>query len=172
MLEAVDGSARLEVQDAEPELSRERLELLAIVRGLEALDQPSAVTIVTSSRYIQRGLHHGLAVWRDNDWQWERFGELAPVKNADLWRRVDHALRFHRVRCRVVDAPSEAPVEVPSPAAPAAATPAALPRLASPKRPTPRRVRLLGRLGRTLDNWVHGVASLWPKARLADAPAY
>ena len=49
VLESVDGSSKLEATDEEPELDPERLELLAIVRGLEALDQPSQVTLVTRS---------------------------------------------------------------------------------------------------------------------------
>jgi ribonuclease HI len=77
------------------------LQLLAVVRGLEALEQPSRVTLITHSRYVDRGIRNGIAVWRHNDWQWERFGEFAPVKNRDLWKRVDRAMRFHKVHCRV-----------------------------------------------------------------------
>jgi ribonuclease HI len=98
----------LEAGDFESELGGERLELLAVVRGLEALEQPSQVTLVTPSRYVQRGLRYGLPPWRENQWRWERFGELTPVKNADLWQRVDRALEFHRVDCRVwrLDSPA------------------------------------------------------------------
>ena len=100
VLEAVDGSAALEVADHEAESEVERLELLAVIRGLEALDQPSRVTLVTRSRYVSHGLRFGLSEWRENGWQWERFGQFVPVKNGDLWRRIDHALHFHRVDCR------------------------------------------------------------------------
>jgi ribonuclease HI len=100
VLEALDGSAKVEVADSEPDIRGERLELLAVVRGLEALDQPSKVTLVTPSRYVSRGISHGLSDWRQNDWQWERHGEMVPVKNRDLWQRVDRALEFHRVECR------------------------------------------------------------------------
>lgn len=100
VLEAVDGSARFEAADEEPDAEPERLELLAVVRGLEALDQPSRVTLVTPSRYVSRGFRFGLNEWRENDWLWERFGEMAPVKNGDLWRRVDRAMRYHKVECR------------------------------------------------------------------------
>ena len=51
LLKATDGSAELEAADAEPETQGERLELLAVVRGLEALEQPSRVTLVTPSKY-------------------------------------------------------------------------------------------------------------------------
>ncbi|MCO6455762.1 MAG: hypothetical protein J5I93_10745 [Pirellulaceae bacterium] len=100
-LESVHGDLRLSAGDFEAAVSGERLELLAVVRGLEALDQPSRVTLVTPSRYVHRGLRFGLSPWRDNQWRWECFGELAPVKNADLWRRVDRALDFHRLECRL-----------------------------------------------------------------------
>jgi ribonuclease HI len=100
VLQASDGSTRIEVKDAEPQTHGERLELLAVVRGLEALEQPSRVTLVTSSRYVSRGLTYGLRDWRDNNWQWERHGSMAPIKNHDLWRRLDRALDFHRVECR------------------------------------------------------------------------
>ncbi|HKD36479.1 MAG TPA: RNase H family protein [Pirellulales bacterium] len=100
VLEAIDGSAKVEVADSELDIRGERLELLAVVRGLEALDQPSKVTLVTPSRYVSRGISQGLPDWRQNDWQWERHGEMVPVKNRDLWQRVDRALEFHRVECR------------------------------------------------------------------------
>ncbi|MFO0871168.1 MAG: RNase H family protein [Pirellulales bacterium] len=100
VLEATDGSTVLEAEDCEAETDQERLELLSVVRGLEALDEPARVTLVTSSRYVSHGLRFGLAEWREAEWQWERFGELVPIKNQDLWRRVDQALRYHSVDCR------------------------------------------------------------------------
>ncbi len=100
VLQSVDGSEQLEVADAEPDVQGERLELLAVVRGLEALAQPSRVTLVTPSKYVNRGLVYGLKEWRTNDWQWEHFGEMVPVKNRDLWQRVDQALTFHQLECR------------------------------------------------------------------------
>src|SRR5690606_23293920 len=78
----------------------ERLELLAVVRGLEALDGPARVTLVTKSRYVSRGLRFGMTEWRANDWQWERFGRVVPVKDHDLWQRIDRALLFHQVECQ------------------------------------------------------------------------
>ena len=99
-LESVDGTDKLEAAEDEPHLDGQRLELLAVVRGLEALDQPSRVTLVTSSRYVSRGLRFGLDAWRGNDWKWERYGKMTPVNDRDLWRRVDRALQYHSVECR------------------------------------------------------------------------
>lgn len=70
VIEAADGSAKFEAADSEPHTRGERLELLAVVRGLEALDQPSQVTIYTPSRYVHRGLRFGLPEWRSSGWQW------------------------------------------------------------------------------------------------------
>jgi ribonuclease HI len=99
-LQMANGEDQFVASDTEPGTQSERLELLAVVRGLEALDQPSRVTLVTRSRYVSRGLRAGLPAWRESGWQWERFGKMVPVKNRDLWQRVDQALKFHHVQCR------------------------------------------------------------------------
>ena len=104
VLEQLDGPERLEAADSELAINRERLALLSVVRGLEALEQPSQVTLVTTSRYVSRGLSYGLNTWRDSDYTWERFGEQRPVRNSDLWRRVDTALQFHGIKCRLIQA--------------------------------------------------------------------
>jgi ribonuclease HI len=100
VLQSLDGTEQFEAADAEPNFYGERLELLAVVRGLEALAQPSRVTLVTPSKYVNRGLAYGLEEWRANGWQWEHYGEMVPVKNRDLWQRVDRALLFHQLECR------------------------------------------------------------------------
>jgi ribonuclease HI len=109
VLENIEGQVQLEAEDAESAADTNRLELLAVVRGLESLDEPSRVTLVTTSRYVAHGFRFGLDQWRESGWQWERFGEMAPVKNSDLWRRIDRAMRFHRVECRAwrLDMPVE-----------------------------------------------------------------
>lgn len=101
VLERMDGSDRIEVADWEPEIKGERLKLLAAVRGLEALEQPSKVTLITPHRFIGRGIRSGISEWKDNDWKWERFGVMTDIKNADLWRRIDRARQFHSIDCRV-----------------------------------------------------------------------
>lgn len=102
VLQTPEGKTFLDAEDEEEGDSRERLELLAIVRGLEALDQPSQVTLHTNSRAISRGIAEGLAQWRENDYQWERFGSMTPIKNRDLWQRVDQALHIHQVKCQLI----------------------------------------------------------------------
>jgi ribonuclease HI len=75
------------------------LELLAVVRGLEAIDRPARVTLLTSSRYVSHGIRRQLSQWREDNWQWERFGEFVSIRDKDLWQRVDHALQIHQVEC-------------------------------------------------------------------------
>ncbi|MCA9231044.1 MAG: hypothetical protein KDA57_10350 [Planctomycetales bacterium] len=100
VLQNVETNRRFCATDTESTDCGERLELLAVVRGLEALDAPSRVTLVTKSRYVSRGIKSGLPEWRRNDWRWERFGRMVPVRDHDLWQRVDRALRFHQLDCQ------------------------------------------------------------------------
>ncbi len=103
VLERIDAAERLEASDGERSQPRDRLSLLAVVRGLEALEQPSQVTLVTTSRYVSRGLRYGLSEWREVNYSWEAFGMKTPIRNADLWQRVDGALGFHEVACRLLE---------------------------------------------------------------------
>jgi ribonuclease HI len=95
VLQTAEGLTVLEAADREPAVRGDRLELLTLVRGLEALHQPSRVRIVTPSRYVRHGIAFGLDTWRRSGWTWECFGEMAPIKNEDLWRRVDKAFDIH-----------------------------------------------------------------------------
>lgn len=105
VLERLDGPERLEAADSESDVHRDRLALLAVVRGLEALEQPSQVTLVTTSRYVSRGLRYGLNEWREAEYTWEHFGMQKPIRNADLWQRIDGAMSFHQVTCRLMQSP-------------------------------------------------------------------
>ena len=99
-LESNAGEPLVTATDVESFAPVSRLELLAVVRGLEALDQPSQVTLITRSAYVHRGIRFGLEEWRYTKWRWERFGRLVPVTNADLWQRLDQAMQIHSVKCR------------------------------------------------------------------------
>jgi hypothetical protein len=100
VLENVENGQRIEATDVEPAAAADRCALVSVLRGLEALEQPSRVTLVTTSRYVTRGLQYGLTEWRDNDFSWEHFGAVQPIRNADIWRRIDRTLAFHQVQCR------------------------------------------------------------------------
>jgi ribonuclease HI len=100
-LQAVGSGEQLAATDAEPGTYRSRLELLAVVRGLEAIDGPARVTLLTRSSYVSDGLRRQLTQWREHKWRWERFGSMAPIRDFDLWRRIDRALEYHTVECCV-----------------------------------------------------------------------
>ena len=99
VLRPLDGSPDIEAADIEPDVLGERLDLLTVVRALESLDQPSWVTLIGCTRYVEQGVLYGVAEWKENDWRWERFGQIAPVRNINLWQRMDRILQFHRVDC-------------------------------------------------------------------------
>jgi ribonuclease HI len=107
VLTPLDGSAAIEATDVEPDVRGERLDLLTVVRALESLDQPSWVTLVGCTRYVEQGVAYGIEEWRESGWRWECFGKMTPVRDIDLWQRMDRILQFHRVDCgrRRFDAP-------------------------------------------------------------------
>jgi ribonuclease HI len=99
VLRPLDGSADITAADVEPDIWGERLDLLTVVRALESLDQPSRVTLIRCTRYVEQGVQYGLAEWKDNAWRWEWFGQMVPVRDTDLWQRMDRLLQFHCVDC-------------------------------------------------------------------------
>jgi ribonuclease HI len=99
VLQPIGAGERIVAFDAEPDADSMRLNLLAVVRGLEALDGPSRVTLLAANRFVRRGIRRDLAQWRELDWRWERFGKLVPIRDLDLWQRVDRALAIHEVEC-------------------------------------------------------------------------
>ncbi len=86
--------AERELWGGEPLTTNNRMELMAAIRGLEALKRPSTVRLHTDSQYLRTGITVWIERWRRNGW---RTAGRAPVKNADLWRRLDAALAGHRV---------------------------------------------------------------------------
>ena len=83
---------------AEPRTTNNRMELLAVIRGLEALQRPSEVELVTDSSYVGQGLTQWLPRWKRDGWRRRTSSGLKPVKNEDLWRRLDQLLQIHRLR--------------------------------------------------------------------------
>ncbi len=71
-----------------------RMELLAAIHALEALERPTAITIVTDSAYVKNGITVWLHGWKRNGW---RTSDRKPVRNEDLWRRLDEACARHDV---------------------------------------------------------------------------
>lgn len=74
-----------------------RMELLAAIRGLEALKEPCSVVLTTDSQYVRKGITEWLTGWKRNGW---RTASKAPVKNADLWQTLDQLNQRHQVDWR------------------------------------------------------------------------
>jgi ribonuclease HI len=71
-----------------------RMELMAAIKALESLTRPSVVRLHTDSSYLRNGITAWLPKWKRNDW---RTADKKPVKNADLWRRLEAAVERHQV---------------------------------------------------------------------------
>ena len=72
-----------------------RMELMAAIKGLEALTQPSLVELYTDSRYVRDGITSWIKKWKENNW---KTSARKPVKNIDLWKALEAALENHEVR--------------------------------------------------------------------------
>ena len=83
---------------AERETTNNRMEMTAVIRGLETLTRPVYVELITDSVYVGRGLSQWLAKWKANGWRRKVGRGWAEVKNEDLWRRLDELLSRHRVK--------------------------------------------------------------------------
>jgi len=89
------GDHRKELMGGEPHTTNNRMELMAAIEALEALKRPCLVDIYTDSQYLRDGILKWINNWKRNGW---RTADKKPVKNADLWKRLDAALGQHRVR--------------------------------------------------------------------------
>ncbi len=83
-----------ELCGGEPETTNNRMELMAAIAGLEALTKPSKVQIWTDSTYVKDGISRWMAGWKRNGW---KTAAKKPVKNRDLWERLDRAEASHQV---------------------------------------------------------------------------
>ncbi len=83
------------MKGAQAHTTNNRMELLAAIQALEALTRPSDVVLTTDSEYVKNGMTQWLANWKQRGWV---TASKTPVKNADLWQRLDAAQRIHRVR--------------------------------------------------------------------------
>lgn len=83
-----------ELSGGEPETTNNRMELMAAITALEALTRPTAVTVVTDSAYVKGGITQWMTGWKRNGW---KTSTRKPVKNEDLWRRLDAARTPHDV---------------------------------------------------------------------------
>ncbi|MEX5728401.1 ribonuclease HI [Rhodovulum iodosum] len=97
LLQAKEGESVVKertLNGGEAQTTNNRMELLAAINALESLSRPSAITVVTDSAYVKNGVTGWIHGWKRNGW---KTSTKKPVKNAELWRRLDAAQARHRV---------------------------------------------------------------------------
>ena len=94
------GSSGKEHEDSggERDTTNNRMELTAVVRGLEMLRRPCDVELFTDSVYVGKGLTEWMSKWKANGWKRREGKTLKPIKNEDLWRKLDSLITSHRVK--------------------------------------------------------------------------
>lgn len=85
------------LKGAEPYTTNNRMELMAAIQALEALKRPCRVVLTTDSKYLMEGITRWLPRWKQRHW---RTADNKPVKNQDLWQRLETALARHDVHWR------------------------------------------------------------------------
>ncbi|MFN3746597.1 MAG: ribonuclease HI [Hyphomicrobiaceae bacterium] len=88
------GPHRKELSGGEPHTTNNRMELMAAITALEALKGPSRVELWTDSNYLRDGITKWIHAWRRNGW---KTADKKPVKNVELWQRLDEAVKRHAV---------------------------------------------------------------------------
>ncbi|MDE2153003.1 MAG: ribonuclease HI [Betaproteobacteria bacterium] len=84
-----------EMFGGEPATTNNRMEMLAAITALETLKQPCEVRLYTDSQYVLKGMTEWLAGWKARGW---KTADRKPVKNVDLWQRLEQAAAAHRVQ--------------------------------------------------------------------------
>jgi ribonuclease HI len=88
-----------ELHGGERETTNNRMELLAVINALEALTKPSSVQVNSDSKYVLQGITEWMDNWKKRGW---KTASKSPVKNEDLWRRLDAAKSPHRIEWKWV----------------------------------------------------------------------
>jgi len=89
------GDKEKELCGGEPDTTNNRMELTAVIRALEALKRPSTAAVHTDSQYVQKGISVWIHNWKRNGW---RTSDKKPVKNADLWQKLDGLAQQHEIK--------------------------------------------------------------------------
>jgi ribonuclease HI len=90
----ISGTHRKELCGGEPQSTNNRMELSAAIAALEALKKPSRVELHTDSQYVRNGISTWIHGWKQRGW---KTADRQPVKNVDLWQRLDAARQRHEV---------------------------------------------------------------------------
>ncbi len=87
----------LERSDGEPESTNNRMELMAVIRGLESLKEPCEVTLHADSTYVGQGMTSWMKGWKSRGWKRKDGSKLVPIKNEELWRELDQLMQKHKI---------------------------------------------------------------------------
>ncbi len=90
----VAGEHRKELFGGEPDTTNNRMELMAAISALEALKKPCDITLHIDSQYVRQGITQWIHGWKKNGW---KTADKKPVKNAELWQRLEQATKRHRI---------------------------------------------------------------------------
>jgi ribonuclease HI len=93
----VSSGKEIERSGGEPDTTNNRMELTAVVRGLEQLKRACHVELFTDSVYVGKGLSEWMARWKANGWKRREGNKLKPAMNEDLWRRLDELIAAHQL---------------------------------------------------------------------------
>ena len=96
-----------ELSGAVPDTTNNRMELMAVIQGLNALSRPMTVELFTDSKYVMNGVNDWMANWKRNGW---KTAAKKPVANQDLWQQLDAALTPHQVNWHWVKGHSGEPL--------------------------------------------------------------
>ncbi|HEY7084912.1 MAG TPA: ribonuclease HI [Hyphomicrobiaceae bacterium] len=91
----ISGPHRKEICGGEPQTTNNRMELAAAIAALDALKRPSRVDLHSDSEYLRNGISMWIEGWKRNGW---RTSARQPVKNVELWQRLDAARQRHEVK--------------------------------------------------------------------------
>lgn len=97
---------RRELSGGETLTTNNRMELMAVIKALEALKRPCMITIHTDSTYVMKGMTEWLAQWKRRDW---KTAAKKPVKNVDLWQHLEKVIDSHQVEWKWVKGHSGVP---------------------------------------------------------------
>ena len=88
------GQNEKKIKGAEPETTNNRMELMAAIMALETLKRPCKVDLTTDSKYVKNGITEWMINWKKKGW---KTANKKPVKNEDLWKRLDNAASSHTI---------------------------------------------------------------------------
>ena len=88
------GGHEKELYGAEADTTNNRMELTAAIVALESLKRPCKVALTTDSQYVKKGITEWIGNWKKRGW---KTADKKPVKNVDLWKRLDAAMQSHQV---------------------------------------------------------------------------